>query len=387
MKLVRFGPKGFERPGIIAADNTIRDLSHVVPDVTGTALRKEGLERIARIDPDDLPRAPDDARLGPCIAMPYNFVAIGLNYTDHAVESNLPVPEEPIIFNKAPTSICGPYDNVVLPPRSQKTDWEVELGIVIGTPCDNVPEGTAMDYVAGYCICNDVSERAYQIESTGQWVKGKSAPTFGPVGPWLVTKDEIGDVQNLDMYLDVNGERMQTGNTSTMIFPVVHLVSYVSRFMALMPGDIIITGTPPGVGMGRDPQVYLKPGDEMVLGIAGLGEQRQSVLAHAHDTRSAVAVAASAAAAAAAPAAAEPAPEKPAEGPRPDETVEACETLAADAVAEALDNADLAEALDEARDTEAAGAAEGADPPEDAEAAEASDEPDTAEDAEPVESR
>ncbi len=292
MKLVRFGPKGFERPGIVASDNTIRDLSHVVPDITGSALRKEGLERIARIKPEDLPRAQEDARIGPCIAMPYNFVAIGLNYSDHAAETNQTIPDEPIIFNKAPTSISGPYDDVVLPPGSEKTDWEVELGIVIGTPCDNVPEGTAMDYVAGYCICNDVSERAYQVESTGQWVKGKSAPSFGPVGPWLVTKDEIGDVQNLDLYLDVNGERMQTGNTSKMIFPVVHLVSYVSRFMALMPGDIIITGTPPGVGIGHKPQIFLKPDDEMMLGIEGLGEQRQHVVAHRHDTKLAAATAA-----------------------------------------------------------------------------------------------
>ena len=280
MKLVRFGSKGFERPGIIAADGTIRDLSHVVADITGTALRPEGLERIARVDPDDLPRAPDDARLGSCIAMPYNFVAIGLNYTDHAEEAKMAIPKVPIIFNKAPTSISGPYDDVVLPPGARKGDWEVELGIVIGSPCDHVSESTALDHVAGYCICNDVSEREYQIEMDGQWVKGKSAQTFGPLGPWLVTKDEVPNVQNLAMYLDLNGARMQYGNTANMIFSVPYIVAYVSRFMSLLPGDVIVTGTPAGVGLGMNPQVFLKAGDEMVLGIDGLGEQRQSVVAH-----------------------------------------------------------------------------------------------------------
>ena len=280
MKLVRFGSKGFERPGIIAADGTIRDLSHVVADITGAALRPEGLERIARVDPDDLPRAPDDARLGSCIAMPYNFVAIGLNYTDHAEEAGMAIPKVPIIFTKAPTSISGPYDDVILPPGSKKGDWEVELGIVIGSPCDQLTEATALDHVAGYCICNDVSEREFQIEMDGQWVKGKSAPTFGPVGPWLVTKDEVPNVQNLSMYLDLNGNRMQEGSTANMIFSVPYIVAYVSRSMALMPGDIIITGTPAGVGLGMDPQVFLKAGDEMVLGVEGLGEQRQSVVAH-----------------------------------------------------------------------------------------------------------
>lgn len=280
MKLVRFGSRGFERPGIISADGTIRDLSHVVADITGAALRPEGLERIARVDPDDLPRAPEDVRLGSCIAMPYNFVAIGLNYTDHAEEAGMDIPQVPIIFNKAPTSISGPYDDVILPPGSRKGDWEVELGIVIGSPCDQVTEATALDHVAGYCICNDVSEREFQIEMDGQWVKGKSAPSFGPVGPWLVTKDELPNVQNIAMYLDLNGNRMQEGNTANMIFSVPYIVAYVSRFMALMPGDIIITGTPAGVGLGMNPQVFLKAGDEMVLGIEGLGEQRQSVVAH-----------------------------------------------------------------------------------------------------------
>ncbi|MFN0264175.1 fumarylacetoacetate hydrolase family protein [Tepidamorphus sp. 3E244] len=304
MKLVRFGHKGFERPGIISSDGTIRDLSHVVSDITGAGLRPEGLERIARIDPDDLPRAPEDARIGPCIAMPYNFVAIGLNYVDHAQEANMPIPEQPIIFNKAPTSISGPYDDVVLPVGAKKGDWEVELGIVIGSPCDNVSEADAMDYVAGFCVCNDVSERQYQMEMGGEWVKGKSAPSFGPLGPWMVTKDEIADPHNLSMYLDLNGKRMQDGNTANMIFKVDLIVSYVSRFIPLIPGDVIVTGTPAGVGLGMKPQVFLKPGDEMVLGIEGLGEQRQSVVAHPKES---------------APAAA---PAQPVEASEPDEPIE-----------------------------------------------------------------
>ena len=279
MKLVRFGPSGSERPGIVDDNGAIRDLSSIVSDIAGDVLSPAGLERLAAIDPASLPAAPQGARLGSCVPMPYNFLAIGLNFADHAAESGMPLPKEPILFNKAPTSICGPDDDIVLLKGSGKSDWEVELAVVIGTEAFNVPEDKALDHVAGYCLCNDVSERAFQLESTGQWVKGKSGPTYGPVGPWLVTKDEIADPQALDMSLDLNGQRMQTGNTSTMIFNCVQIISYASRFMKLIPGDIITTGTPPGVGMGKTPPVYLKSGDEMALRIEGLGEQRQKVVA------------------------------------------------------------------------------------------------------------
>jgi len=279
MKLVRFGPSGSEKPGIIDGDGAIRDLSPVIDDIAGDVLSPTGLARLAAVDRAALPVVPAGTRLGPCVPMPYSFLAIGLNYADHAAESGMPAPAEPILFNKAPTSICGPNDDVVLLKGSAKSDWEVELAVVIGTEAFNVSEANALDHVAGYCLCNDVSERAIQIEGTGQWVKGKSAPTYGPVGPWLATKDEIGDPQTLAMSLDLNGQRMQTGNTSTMIFSVVEIVSYASRYMKLIPGDIITTGTPPGVGMGKKPPVYLKAGDEMVLRIDGLGEQRQTVVA------------------------------------------------------------------------------------------------------------
>jgi len=279
MKLVRFGPSGGEKPGIVDNNGAIRDLSSVIPDISGDVLSPAGLERLAAVDPASLPAAPEGARIGPCVPMPYNFLAIGLNFADHAAESGMPAPAEPILFNKAPTSISGPDDDIVLLKGSTKSDWEIELAIVIGTEAFDVPEDKALDHVAGYCLCNDVSERAFQLESTGQWVKGKSGPTYGPVGPWLVTKDEIADPQALDMSLDLNGQRMQTGNTSTMIFNCVQIISYASRFMKLVPGDIITTGTPPGVGMGKTPPVYLKAGDEMALRIEGLGEQRQKVVA------------------------------------------------------------------------------------------------------------
>jgi 2-keto-4-pentenoate hydratase/2-oxohepta-3-ene-1,7-dioic acid hydratase in catechol pathway len=279
MKLVRFGPAGSEKPGIVDSDGAIRDLSSVVDDIAGDVLSPAGLDRLRGVDPASLPLAPAGARLGPCVPMPYNFLAIGLNYADHAAESGMPIPKEPILFNKAPTSICGPDDDVVLIKDSPKSDWEVELAFVIGTEAFNVPAEKALDHVAGYCICNDVSERFWQLESTGQWVKGKSAPTYGPVGPWLVTTDEIADPQKLSMSLDLNGKCMQTGSTETMIFGVVELIAYCSRFMKFVPGDIITTGTPPGVGMGMKPPVFLKAGDEMVVTIEGLGQQRQKVVA------------------------------------------------------------------------------------------------------------
>lgn len=279
MKLVRFGPSGSEKPGIVASDGTIRDLSSIIDDLSGDALSPAGLDRLRAVDPGSLPPAPAGARLGSCVPMPYNFLAIGLNYADHAAETGSPIPKEPILFNKSPTSICGPDDDVVLLKDSVKTDWEVELAFVIGTEAFNVPAEKALDHVAGYCICNDVSERFWQLESTGQWVKGKSAPTSGPVGPWLVTTDEIPDPQNLAMSLDVNGVRRQTGSTSTMIFGVVELIAYASRFMKLIPGDVVTTGTPPGVGHGMKPSLFLKAGDRMDLTIEGLGEQHQNVKA------------------------------------------------------------------------------------------------------------
>lgn len=283
MKFLRFGPAGAEKPGCLDEAGTIRDLSGLIDDFTPETLSCETLDRLKDTDLAALPQVPASTRIGPCVGAARNFFAVGLNYARHARETNNPEPAEPVLFSKATSCICGPNDPIILPKGSVKTDWEVELGIVIGSPCDHVIEANALDHVAGYCICNDVSEREYQIEMDGQWVKGKSAPTFGPVGPWLVTKDEVPNVQNLSMYLDLNGKRMQDGNTANMIFSVPHIVSYVSRFMALMPGDIIVTGTPAGVGLGMDPQVFLKPGDEMVLGIEGLGEQRQNVLAHPLD--------------------------------------------------------------------------------------------------------
>jgi 2-keto-4-pentenoate hydratase/2-oxohepta-3-ene-1,7-dioic acid hydratase in catechol pathway len=277
MKLVRYGAPGAERPGILDGDGRIRDVSNLVADFAGEALSPASLERIRNADLAALPLVEADVRLGSCVAKPGHFIAIGLNYVDHAHESNMPIPSEPVVFSKAPSSISGPTDDVMMPEGSEKSDWEVEIAMVIGTAAFNVSEAQALDHVAGFCICNDVSERSYQIERGGQWIKGKSLPTYGPVGPWLVTRDEIADVQNLGLWLDVNGERRQTGSTSSMIFSLAHIVSYLSGFMRLEPGDIITTGTPPGVGMGMKPPTYLKRGDVMTLGIDGLGEQRQTV--------------------------------------------------------------------------------------------------------------
>jgi 2,4-didehydro-3-deoxy-L-rhamnonate hydrolase len=287
MKLVRFGDAGREKPGLIDSSGQIRDLSGLVSDIAGATLSTETLDRIRKTDPGTLPVALSGQRLGACVGQVRNFIAIGLNYADHAAETGAPIPAEPIVFNKAPSCIVGPNDDVIIPRGSQKTDWEVELAIVIGERASYIGANEAFDFVAGYCVCNDVSEREYQLERGGTWTKGKGCPTFGPLGPWLVTKDEIPDPQNLSMWLDVNGERAQNGSTKTMIFNVAQVVSYVSHFMILEPGDVITTGTPPGVGMGMKPQRFLKAGDVVSLGIEGLGEQRQRFVAfegHAVDT-------------------------------------------------------------------------------------------------------
>jgi len=285
MKLVRYGQPGKEKPGLIDAAGKLRDLSGVVSDIGPDQLSDKVLAKLAKLKTDKLPLVKGKPRMGCPVANVRKFIAIGLNYADHAAESNLPVPKEPIVFMKATSCIQGPNDEVMLPKGSVKTDWEVELGIVIGKHASHVSQKEALDYVAGYCTINDVSEREYQIERGGTWDKGKGCDTFGPIGPWMVTKDEIPNVQNLQMFLDVNGQRMQTGTTKTMIFGVTKLVSYVSQFMTLEPGDIITTGTPPGVGMGmkkdgKPAPVYLKKGDVMHLGIEGLGEQTQKVVAY-----------------------------------------------------------------------------------------------------------
>ncbi len=277
MKLLRYGEAGEERPGILDKGQRIRDLSGVIPDISGTYLSRAGRERIAALDIDALPIVPDGVRIGPCVGNVGNFVAVGLNYIDHALETNTPIPEEPVLFNKHTSCISGPNDPIVLLKDSKKTDWEVEIAFVIGEPAYHVSEEEALSMVAGFCVCHDVSERAFQIERGGQWTKGKSGPTFGPLGPWLVTPDEIADVQNLGLWLDVNGKRMQTGSTSKMIFSIAHLVSYITRFMKLMPGDVVTTGTPPGVGLGMKPPVFLAAGDVVELGVEGLGSQRQAV--------------------------------------------------------------------------------------------------------------
>ena len=279
MKLVRHGLPGQEKPGLIDAAGQLRDLSSVVGDIGPGQLGDAALDALRRHDASRLPAVEGSPRLGSPLTGIRKFIAIGLNYADHAAESNLPIPAEPIVFMKATSCIQGPDDAVMLPRDSVKTDWEVELGVVIGTRARYVTEDEALGHVAGYCTINDVSEREFQIERGGTWDKGKGCDTFGPIGPWLVTRDEIADPQNLGMWLDVNGRRMQTGSTRTMIFSVAQIVSYVSRFMTLEPGDVITTGTPPGVGMGMKPPVYLKAGDEMALGIDGLGEQRQVVVA------------------------------------------------------------------------------------------------------------
>ena len=280
MKLLRYGEAGAEKPGMLDTTNRIRDLSSVIDDIAGDNLSPESLARIADLDPHQLPLVEGSPRLGSCIAKPGKFIAIGLNYSDHAAEAGLPAPEEPVVFYKADTSICGPDDNVIQPRGSTKLDWEVEIAIVIGSRAQYLDESEASAAIAGYCVVNDVSERAFQIDRGGsQWSKGKGCDTFGPTGPWLVTADSIDDVQNLDMWLDVNGERMQTGNTRNMIFSCNYLVSYLSGFMTLLPGDIITTGTPPGVALGHAEPPWLQPGDVMSLGIEGLGEQRQQVVA------------------------------------------------------------------------------------------------------------
>jgi len=277
MKLLRWGPKGSEKPGLIESDGTIRDLSGHIEDVGGSALSAASIRRLKSIDASSLPTVEPGTRIGACVGHVGNFVAVGLNYADHAKETNAPIPAEPILFNKAPSCIAGPNDGIVIPRGSTRTDWEVELAIVIGEPALYVSEPDARDVIAGFCVCNDVSERHFQIDRGGQWMKGKSAPSFGPLGPWLVTRDEVPDFGNLALWLDVNGERMQTGSTRTMIFGVPRLVSYISQFMRLEPGDVITTGTPPGVGLGQTPPRFLKPGDQVTLGVEGLGEQRQIV--------------------------------------------------------------------------------------------------------------
>lgn len=278
MKLVRFGEAGKERPGVLDSDGHVRDLSSHVKDISGDVLSDDSLKRLAEIDPKSLPRLPDGVRLGAPVTTPSKFVAIGLNYSDHAAEVGATPPTEPIIFLKAVTSICGPNDAVEKPRGSTKLDWEVELGIIIGKRAKYVDEASAYSYIAGYCLGNDVSERNFQTERQGQWTKGKSHDTFGPLGPWLVTRDEIPNPQTLRMWLDVNGERQQNGTTATMIFTVPTIVSYVSQFMTLLPGDVIITGTPPGVGSGKKPPRFLNVGDVVTLGVDGLGTQRQQIV-------------------------------------------------------------------------------------------------------------
>ncbi|SOE18471.1 2,4-diketo-3-deoxy-L-fuconate hydrolase [Hoeflea halophila] len=276
MKLLRVGAPGQEKPAILDADGKARDLSSVVGDIAGDTLLPETLGKIAAIDPATLPEL-EAGRIGPCVGQIGKFICIGLNYSDHAAESGLDVPKEPVIFMKATSAVCGPNDTVLIPRNSVKTDWEVELGIVIGKGGVYIDEADALDHVAGYCVINDVSEREFQIERCGTWDKGKGCDTFGPIGPWLVTRDEVADPQDLRMWLEVDGHRYQDGSTSTMVFGVQHLVHYVSQFMSLQPGDVISTGTPPGVGMGQKPPTYLKGGETMELGIEGLGQQRQKV--------------------------------------------------------------------------------------------------------------
>jgi len=277
MKLLRYGSQGQEKPGILGVDGEIRDLSGIIPDLAGESLLPESIAKVRNIDISLLPRVAGRPRIGPCVGGVGKFICIGLNYSDHAAESGMAVPVEPVVFMKATSSICGPDDTVLIPRGSKKTDWEVELGVVIGKPARYLEEADALSHVAGYCVINDLSERAFQLEGTGQWVKGKSADTFGPIGPWLVTPDEVPDPQNLEMWLEVDGHRYQNGSTKTMALGVAYLISYISRFMSLRTGDIISTGTPPGVGFGQKPPVYLRPGNRIQLGIGGLGQQNQDV--------------------------------------------------------------------------------------------------------------
>ena len=284
MRLVRFGARGSEQPGLIDAQGVVRDLSAVVPDIDARTLSPAALARLREIDPATLPAAPAGTRLGACVGSIPNLVCIGLNYSDHAAETNTPIPSQPIVFNKHTGAAAGHDDALILAPGSAKLDWEVELAVVIGTPAWHVREEDALRHVAGYCLCNDVSERAWQIEYEGQWTKGKSYYGYAPLGPWLVTADEVPDPQDVDLWLDVNGVRRQSGNTRTQIFGVAHIVSYLSRFMALQAGDVIATGTPPGVGLGHKPPLFLKAGDRVALGSRLLGEQRQSVVAYDDET-------------------------------------------------------------------------------------------------------
>jgi 2-keto-4-pentenoate hydratase/2-oxohepta-3-ene-1,7-dioic acid hydratase in catechol pathway len=282
MKLLRCGPAGREKPGLLDAQGTIWDLSPVIPDLAGAALHPDSLARLretATRREHDLTPVAADVRIGPCVGHVGKFICVGLNYSDHAAESGMPVPVEPILFMKATSAVCGPHDDIIIPRGSLKTDWEVELGVIIGKTAKYASEADALSHIAGYCVVNDLSERAFQLEGTGQWVKGKSADTFGPIGPWLVTADEVSDPQELTLWLEVDGRRYQQSTTRHMIFSVAYLVSYVSRFMSLHPGDIISTGTPPGIGMGQKPPVYLRPGNQIRLGVQGLGEQNQRVVA------------------------------------------------------------------------------------------------------------
>ena len=278
MKLVRYGNPGRERPALMDAEGTLRDLSAVISDIDGSTLAAGSLAALRELDPLSLPPVQEPYRIGPCVGGVGKFLCIGLNYSDHAAETGAAVPAEPVLFMKATSALSGPNDNILLPRNSTKTDWEVELGVVVGKEARYVEEADALSYVAGYCVVNDLSERAFQLEGTGQWVKGKSADTFGPIGPWLVTADEIPDPQNLQLWLEVDGHRYQNGSTSTMVFGVAYLISYISRFMSLQPGDVISTGTPPGVGLGQKPPVYLRAGNVVTLGINGLGQQRQCVV-------------------------------------------------------------------------------------------------------------
>jgi 2-keto-4-pentenoate hydratase/2-oxohepta-3-ene-1,7-dioic acid hydratase in catechol pathway len=278
MKLLRYGSPGQEKPGLVDSTGAIRDLSGVVPDISGDTLLPASIARLRGLDPASLPKVNGTPRIGPCVGRVGKFIAIGLNYSDHAAESGMAVPKEPIVFMKATSCIIGPNDNIEIPRGSQKTDWEVELGVVIGKPGKYITEQDSLSHIAGYCVVHDVSERAYQLEGTGQWVNGKSADTFGPIGPWLVTADEIPDAGNLNLWLEVDGQRYQDGSTKTLIFGVPFLVSYLSKFMSLQPGDIISTGTPPGVGHGKKPPVYLREGNVVRLGVEGLGEQQQKVV-------------------------------------------------------------------------------------------------------------
>jgi len=278
MKLLRYGAKGKEKPGLLDKDGRIRDLSGVIADINGDTIAPKSLARLSKIKPESLPLAKGNLRIGACVASSQKFIAIGLNYSDHAAESNLPVPPEPVVFTKQVSCISGPNDDVTIPPKSKKSDWEVELGVVIGTRAKNIKKKDALAHVAGYCTVNDLSEREFQAERAGQWTKGKSYDTFGPIGPWLVTSDEVKDPQKLKLWLELNGKKVQDGTTATMVFGVAHIVAYLSQFFTLMPGDVITTGTPPGVGMGMKPQRFLKPGDVMRICVEGLGVQQQTVV-------------------------------------------------------------------------------------------------------------